>query len=206
MRTLRFLIAALFVVALNTSANAVPAADQINAAIRNNDYKLVQILVKNNPQVLGQAEDLLLKNVALNIEKQPQSALKTMTVATSMSPSIQAKDAKIVAEDLRKIVKIIVDQALFLCNPEANSNTSEVKVSTANRNSADIKAVSDVLGSTEEIAKLPPIIAVDPNLYSEIGAMRSRCDTEDPLLAQLPNSHIHHFPPDPPPPPPASPD
>lgn len=196
------------VMILNTSAQAVPVADQISAAIASNDYKLVQSLVKDNPSVVGHAEDSLLMNVYNNIVNQPQGAARAMATASTIAPGITPKDAKSVAENVKKIVKLIADKALFVCNPEANANTSQVQAPGDGKKLEDQKAIGSILASAEDIAKTPAIVAVEPQLFAAIEAQRSECATdEDALLAQLPGHQPQRLPPHiVPPPTPASPD
>lgn len=206
----QFIVCAGLVLSFSVPAHAVPVTDQIAAAINNNDHKLVQTLVKDNPQLTGKTEDMLLKNVFTNVEKQPQGAAKTMLTASMIAPGITPKDASMVAEGVRKIVKLIADKALFVCNPEANANTSQVKAGTDGKNKEDMLAIHKILGAAEDVAKTPAIVAVDPKLFADISAMRSRCEMEDAMLAESPKHRVQHLPPNitppPLPPPPASPD
>lgn len=200
---------------LSAPAYAATPAEQIVSAIAVGNYGLVESIVKLNPGSTGHAENTLLTNVYGNVVPQPQGAAKAMSTASVIAPGITPTDAKPVAEGVRKIVKLIADKALLVCNPETNANTGDVQTPADPKKVADAKAVSSVLESAQEIAKMPAIVAVDPQLFSDIDAMMAACETgEEALLAQLPGSRPRTlpphlipppFPPFTPPPTPASP-
>ncbi len=191
---------------------AATVAEQIVSAIASSDYALVQTLVKSNPNMTGKAEDTLLKKVLGNVVDKPQGAAKTMSTASVIAPGITPADARTVAEGLRKVVKLIADKQLLICNPEAQANVSDTQTAPDPKKVADAKAVASILDSAEDIAKTPAIVAIDPKLFAEIDAQRAQCQTGDEaLLAQSPSNRPGHqrpniIPPIIPPVNPASPD
>ncbi len=199
------------VLSLSAPVQAATVADRIVTAIANNDYAQVQTLVRSNPNMTGAATDSLLKKVLGNVVDKPQGAARSMTTASVIAPGITPTDAKPVAENLRKLVKLIADKQLLICNPEAQANVGDVQAAMDPRKIEDAKAVASILDSAEDIAKTPAIVAVDPKLFADIDAQRSQCQTgDDALLAQSPGFRPQRFPhnikPVPPPINPASPD
>ena len=194
MRSLnKLLIVCGFVLSTISFAHAASIAEQIVTAIAGNDFNRVQTLVKNNPNTTGQAENSLITSAHGNLESMPQNAAKAMSTASTLAPGITPPDAKAVAENVRNLVKTIADKALLNCNPEANDNTGQLQTSESSKKIADQKAIASILDYAEEIAKTPAIVAVEPQLFADIAAMRAQC--EEALLAQLPGQQPQNLPP-----------
>jgi len=194
----------------SSAANAGNVSDQIKDAVRKGDFNLVQTLVGKNPGTTGKAEDTLLKHVHGKIENDPVHASKAMSTASFLAPGIIPPDAPNVADNVQKIVKLIADKALYVCNPEANDNASQLQTPEQKRKIETAKAVAKILDDAGTIAQLPVIVAIRPQLFAEIQAQSAQCATDDALLAQKPGYRPQRFPPhlipDPVPPTPASPD
>jgi hypothetical protein len=188
------------------SARAATVSEQITTAIADKNYRHVQTLAKSDPNVVGHAENSLLKHAQGNLTKRPQDSANAMAAAAAIAPGITPKDAREVADNVKNIVKDIADKALFLCNPESNANTAQVRTPEEKKKIEDAKAIASVLESSENIAKTPAVVAVAPRLFADIAAQRQAC-IEDPLLAQSanfqrPSRPVRPIPPEPPPPPP----
>jgi hypothetical protein len=211
LKLVRLLLAVGLFLTLTSTAYAAGVSDQVKDAVVKGDFNLVQSLVGKNPGATGKAEDALLKRTYGKLVDDPEHAAKAMSTASYLAPGIIPPDAQSVVDGLEKIVKLITDKSLLICNPEANANSGELQTPVDPKKIAAAKAVAAVLDDAGKIAQLPVIVAVQPQLFAQIQAASAQCETGDEAsLAQMPHLPQHlppHLVPVPDPRPhPASPD
>lgn len=182
------LLSAALILFAGISVQAATIAEQISEAVAKGNYKTVQTLVNENPSSTGQAQNILLDSALGKLVSNPQEAAQAMTVASALTKDIEPKDAPLIAEKLKKIVKTIADKSLLICNPETSDDAGRLQTALDPKKLADAQAISSVMDAAEAIAQAPAIVAIEPKLFAQIQEQSGQCRTgEEALLAQRPS-------------------
>lgn len=185
---LKFLFVLSLIVFGCSSAQAASVSEQINTAIKNGDYAAVQTLVGKNPTSTDLAERTLIQTAFSDLMTKPKNSESAMMSAAMMSGGITPAGASDVAGGLKKIVDMIADKALLVCNVDQGSDQSRLTASTDPTKLANQKAIMAILGSAEAIAQTPVIVKNYPQLLAQIQGETAKCGDEEALLAQRPGS------------------